>query len=109
VKFLVDNQLAKILCRFLASRGVECEHVLDVGLAKATDEQIWRHAGDNGQIVISKDEDFAHLAARVKCGARFVWVRLGTCRSPALLTAFDGVWRRLEASLLAGDEIVEIR
>jgi len=109
VKFLVDNQLPRVLCRFLASRGAECEHVLDVGLAKATDEQIWRHAGENGQIVISKDEDFAHLAARVKTGARFVWVRLGNCRSAALLAAFDRVWPRLEASLLAGDEIVEIR
>jgi predicted nuclease of predicted toxin-antitoxin system len=32
VTFLADNQLPTALARFLASRGVECQHVLDVEL-----------------------------------------------------------------------------
>jgi predicted nuclease of predicted toxin-antitoxin system len=44
VKFLVDNQLPAALARFLTSRGADCQHVLDVGLADATDSKIWEHA-----------------------------------------------------------------
>ena len=40
MKFLVDNQLPATLARFLTSRGVDCQHVLDIGLAQATDAEI---------------------------------------------------------------------
>jgi predicted nuclease of predicted toxin-antitoxin system len=62
VKFLVDNQLPAALGRFLASRGVECQPVLEVGLADATDAEIWEHASRNDCVVISKDADFLYLA-----------------------------------------------
>ena len=54
---LVDNQLPAALARFLASRGVDCQHVLDIDLADATDAEIWDYASKN-DVVISKDEDF---------------------------------------------------
>ena len=38
MKFLVDNQLPKALARFLASRGVDCQHVRDVDLGA---ERLW--------------------------------------------------------------------
>jgi hypothetical protein len=44
VKFLVDNQLPIALARFLSSLGVECTHVLDLGLAQASDQKIWQWA-----------------------------------------------------------------
>ena len=64
MRLLVDNQLPAALARFLAARGLECQHVLDVNLAQATDLQIWRYAASHQIIVVSKDEDFFHLAAR---------------------------------------------
>ncbi len=74
----------------------------------ATDLEIWRRAGQAGEILITKDEDFAHLAASIKTGARLVWVRLGNCRSAHLLEVFDRLWQRIDAALLAGEEIIEI-
>jgi predicted nuclease of predicted toxin-antitoxin system len=71
VKFLVDNQLPAALARFLASRGAECRHVLDVGLADATDAEIWEYASRNDCAVISKDEDFLYLANAPAAKARF--------------------------------------
>ncbi len=61
MKFLVDNQLPSALARFLASRGVECQHVLDLDLGAATDAAIWEYASQNDCVVISKDEDFQLL------------------------------------------------
>jgi predicted nuclease of predicted toxin-antitoxin system len=44
VKFLVDNQLPAALAHHLTSRGADCQHVLDAGLAEATDAEIWDYA-----------------------------------------------------------------
>ena len=44
MRFLVDNQLPVALARFLTSAGSESLHVIDVGLAQASDSEIWRYA-----------------------------------------------------------------
>ncbi len=109
MKFLVDNQLPAALARFLAGRGVECQHVLDVGLADATDPEIWEHASRNDCVVISKDEDFLYLANSAGAKARFIWIRFGNCRKKALLAAIESLWPKVEAGLKAGDRIIELR
>ena len=109
MKFLVDNQLPKALARFLASRGVDCQHVLDLELGEATDASIWDYASRNDCVVISKDEDFLYLANVPSAKARFVWVRFGNCRSKTLLAAVENLWPKIEAGLKAGDRIIELR
>jgi predicted nuclease of predicted toxin-antitoxin system len=108
VKFLVDNQLPA-LAVYLRRKGIDCEHVLDVGLAGASDAELCKRATDNERIIISKDEDFLYLSNRPKVNFQFVWVRLGNCRNAALLEAFEQVWPRLEESLRAGERVIEIR
>lgn len=109
MKFLVDNQLPAALARFLASRGVDCQHVLDVDLADASDTEIWEHASRNDSVVISKDEDFLYLANAPSAKARLIWIRLGNCRTKALLAAIEILWPKIETSLKAGDRIIEVR
>lgn len=109
MKFLVDNQLPEALSRCLSSSGCDCKHVEDAGLAAATDAEIWRYANENECTVISKDEDFLYLANASESKARFIWVRLGNCRTSVLLAAFERLWPRVEASLKAGDRVVELR
>ena len=87
MKFLVDNQLPAALARFLAARGIDCQHVLDINLAEAKDREIWQIAAAWQMVLISKDEDFFHLANRPEAEVPVVWVRLGNCRNPALLEA----------------------
>ena len=109
MRFLVDNQLPIALARFLAARGCDCDHVMDVGLGSATDSVIWHYAHENELIVISKDEDFLYLATRPEDKARLVWVRLGNCRNHVLLATFERSWPRIEALLNAGDHVIELR
>ena len=74
MKFLVDNQLPAALARFIESRGCHAKHVLEVGLAEASDTQILRHAEAEGYILVSKDDDFPHLALRPGTAAsNFTW------------------------------------
>ncbi len=109
MKFIVDNQLPIALARFLASRGCDCQHVAEIGLERASDAEIWRFATTHGGVVIGKDEDFLYFANRPQTKARFLWIRLGNCRTHALLAAINSLWSRIEKSLEAGERVVEIR
>lgn len=109
MKFLVDNQLPIALSKFFALRGYQCQHVLDIGLEKASDTDIWRYADEHEFVVISKDEDFLYLAGRAETKSRFLWIRFGNCRTPALLSRLLKMWPGVEASLKAGDRVVELR
>jgi len=81
MKFLVDNQLPAALARFLEANGTEALHVLDIGLDAATDREIWAYAKMQGFTIISKDDDFFHLATMGSSGPALIWVRLGNCRT----------------------------
>jgi len=109
VKFLVDNQLPVALARPLQTRGFDCQHVLEVGLAEASDAEVCRYADEQGRIIISKDEDFLHLANRPEAATRVLWIRLGNCRTSTLIAAFEQFWPIVESCLKAGDRIIEIR
>ena len=109
MKFLVDNQLPIALARHMQKRGLDCEHVVEVGLAEAVDRDICQYATEQERIIISKDEDFLHLAGSRSTKFRFVWVRLGNCRTSELLSAFDQFWPTLEKCLEAGDRIIEFQ
>ena len=109
MKFLVDNQLPMALADHLRARGLDCQHVLDVGLAQATDAQICNYAEEQERVIISKDEDFLHLANRPEARIRVLWVRLGNCRTSTLIEAFEKFWPTVESCFSAGDRILELR
>jgi predicted nuclease of predicted toxin-antitoxin system len=51
VKFLVDNQLLAALAVYLRKKGMDCEHVLDAGLAEASDADLCEYAAGNERII----------------------------------------------------------
>jgi predicted nuclease of predicted toxin-antitoxin system len=108
VKCLIDNQLPPALSHFLASRGVEAQHVSEVGLAEATDAEIWRYVTENDLVLVSKDQDFLNFAPKSN-QTKFIWVRTGNCRKPALVAAFERVWAEVEECFSRGDQVIEIR
>ena len=81
----------------------------EVGLDAADDRTIRSYAAANGHVIVSKDEDFFYLAVNDPTGPQLVWVRLGNCRTPVFLAAFDRVLPMLIASLQAGQNVVELR
>jgi len=109
VKFLVDNQLPSTLVAFLRKKGFDCEHVLHVGLAQASDFELCEFAAATGRVIISKDGDFLYLASKGTARFQLLWVRLGNCRTATLIQAFERAWSKIEASLEAGERVVEIR
>jgi len=88
---------------------MDCQHVLDCGLAGASDADLCKYASAHGRVIVSKDGDFLYLASQLRASFQLVWVRIGNCRKAALLVAFESAWPKVEASLQAGDRVVEIR
>lgn len=91
MKFLVDNQLPTVLAQYLRKRGFDCQHVLEAGLENALDSETCRYAELEERIIISKDEDFFYFAKQRNAKIKVIWVRLGNCRTPALLAAFESL------------------
>ena len=88
MKFLVDNQLPKELARWLVNQGRDAEHVLDRGQGQTEDRQLWREASAEDRIMVSKDENFFILAMRVDDSGKLLWLRVGNCRTAALIVSF---------------------
>ena len=108
MKFLVDHQLPPSLAVALRDRGLDAEHLYDLGLHRLTDEAIWHRVGMERSILITKDDDFLHLASRSDSPARLLWVRLGNCRNATLMTAFASSLDRIIRAFESGDAVVEL-
>lgn len=109
MRFLVDAQLPPALARFLGEKGHAAEHVSDVGLAEASDADIWRFAARHEAVIITKDEDFPVLRLTGRYHSTVVWVRIGNCSRAELLRRFGVLLSRIEAMVMAGEQVIEIR
>ena len=108
MKFLVDNQLPAALARLLTGQGHEARHVWELGLDETPDVKIWEQVIRDGYIMVSKDEDFFHLANRSNAG-RLIWVRRPNCRKQLLLAAFQQALPTIEDALEAGQRIIQLK
>ena len=54
-------------------------HVIDLGLDRASDRVIGRHADEHDFAIVTKDADFVELAEVPGSTLRVIWIRLGNC------------------------------
>lgn len=61
-RFLFDEHVNKPACDALRDRGVDVTHVLDIGLARASDADVFARAAVEGRIVVTRNyRDFSRL------------------------------------------------
>ncbi|MEQ1717920.1 MAG: DUF5615 family PIN-like protein [Hyphomicrobium sp.] len=109
MKFLVDTNLPPALATWLVSAGYAATHTSEVGLARATDREIWRQAAEVGAVVVTKDEDFIILKTSDPDGPCVVWVRIGNAVRRVIIERISKIWPAVVAQLESGEQIVEIR
>ncbi|HSZ57796.1 MAG TPA: DUF5615 family PIN-like protein, partial [Tepidisphaeraceae bacterium] len=80
-----------------------------LGMEQAGDAEIWASCATEGRIVVSKDADFFLLAHRPGDTGRLLWVRVGNCRTPALLARFAVAWPTIQNAFDSGQRVVELR
>lgn len=94
MKLLFDANLSPRLLRLLADLWPDSVHVLDVGLA-ADDAEIWKHAGHNGLVIVTKDSDFHHRSCLFGHPPKVVWITAGNCSTATV----EAILRRWHSEL----------
>ncbi|RMF65126.1 MAG: hypothetical protein D6743_08375 [Calditrichaeota bacterium] len=61
MRFLIDNALSPIIAQGLVEAGYDAIHVRDIGLASASDLEIFELAIRQNRILVSADTDFGAL------------------------------------------------
>lgn len=81
MKWIVDAQLPPALARYIAAKGEDAIHVVDLEMMAASDSQIWALAIEEKRIIVTKDEDFQIRASVSDTTPQIVWVRISHWRS----------------------------
>lgn len=81
---LLDQMLPARLATALADRLGEIRHVRPLGLATATDAEVFAYARDHGLTIVTKDADFQGLLAVNGPPPRVVWLRVGNVTTASL-------------------------
>jgi len=108
MRFLVDAQLPPALARWIESQGHVAEHVVDLGMADASDRSIWQVAKQTGTVIVSKDADFVTLTTLEDKGPPVVWIRIGNTRRKVLLNWFGPLFPKILTLLEQGEKLIEI-
>ena len=72
-------------------------HVRQLNLQAADDEAVWRHAGDGGFVIVTKDDDFRQRGFVHGAPPKVIWVRLGNCATAEV----EAVLRERHTDILA--------
>lgn len=87
MRLLFDENLSSRLVGALADQFPDSSHVNWVGLASATDLEIWAYARERDFTVVSKDDDFRSLSLVNGAPPKVIWLRVGNA-STAGIEAF---------------------
>ncbi len=107
MKFLIDNALSPILAAGLNEKGYDAVHVRNIGLASASDPEIFERASIENRIIISADTDFGTLLAfRKSSKSSFILFRQTDKHPSAQLKLLLSKIASLEKDLLSGSIVV---
>jgi len=66
IALLLDNNLSPRLVPLFGAADIDAVHVRDLGLARATDDQVMATAVRLDRVIVSADTDFGQLLARTR-------------------------------------------
>jgi len=81
MRLLFDQNLSFKLCQRLADLYPDSNQARLLGLAEADDAELWRHAREDGFMIVTQDADFADLAALYGPPPKVIWLRCGNQRT----------------------------
>ncbi len=89
--------------------GHVADHVCDVGLLRASDNDILHFAIEHSYAIVTKDEDFAPRHRKEEPKVVVIWVRIGNSSRRVLLERFIPLVPNILALIETGETLIEIR
>lgn len=86
MRLLLDQNLSPRLVGRLATIYPGICHVSELGLASASDEEIWVAARQSGGLIVTKDSDFIDIQVLRGFPPKVLWLRLGNCSTSRIGT-----------------------
>jgi predicted nuclease of predicted toxin-antitoxin system len=77
MKLLFDHNLSHKLVRRLADIFPDSTQTRLLNFSTAEDSAVWRHAKENGFVVVTLDKDFSELALQRGTPPKIIWLRCG--------------------------------
>jgi len=85
MKLLIDQNLSYRLITSLKDLFTEIIHIKELSLEKASDEDIWKYAKENGFVIVTKDSDFNDLAVLRGFPPKIIWMQKGNCSTDDII------------------------
>ncbi len=105
-RVLLDQGLAPRAASLLRQDGWDALHVSEIGLARASDEEILETARSGGRVCITLDHDFhANLALTRADQPSVLLLRLEKMDAPRQAALIKSVWGACEADIERGAAI----
>ena len=108
MRFLIDAQLPPSLAVTSRDYGQEAAHVFDLLPRDARDNVIWRLALDSGDVLVTKDEDFAEWSRLREPAPAVLWLRMGSLKKTELRARLAPLLPELLERLQAGETLIEV-
>jgi len=103
MKLLLDQNLPRQLAGALQASFPGTSHVWPLGLAEASDDDVWEYAAKQGFAIVSKDTDFIHRALLCGHPPKVVCLQVGNCPTGTVRTLV--LSRRLEIQDFLNDPV----
>ena len=110
MKLLLDENLSRRVVPFLDHDYPGSRHVVELGLERERDVDIWRYAARHGYVLVSRDADFLDMQSGETSPARLIRICFGNCRNARVVQALTSRRGEIETAFLVdGIRILEIR
>ena len=84
MKLLYDHNLSPRLVERLADIFPDATHVALIGLASASDDQVWLYAVQQNACIVTKDSDFNDMSVLRRHPPKVLWLKIGNCTTAQL-------------------------
>lgn len=76
MKLLLDQDIYLITTRYLIERGYDVITASQIGLSRASDEELLIMAQEDGRIFLTRDRDFGNLVFTKAIGSGVIYLRM---------------------------------
>ncbi|TVQ04803.1 MAG: hypothetical protein EA359_05275 [Balneolaceae bacterium] len=86
MKLLFDQNISHRIKDHLIHYFPGSIHVLDKGMERASDTDIWNLSKNEGFTIVSKDSDFHQRSFVFGHPPKFIWIKKGNCKTEEIIS-----------------------